>query len=148
MRILAALSILQTLGIGAILLLTLQERSPQSAVTHQPTLAAHRAADKDDHSSARIDARLREIAREEIAAAANRTDTPSPPTERSATTENIVAREQVAEQIELYRSVGAIDDAQMQELQSRIAALPDPDRQRMMSALIRAMNAGEIDGRL
>jgi hypothetical protein len=39
-------------------------------------------------------------------------------------------------------------DAQMQELQTSIAQLDEAGRKQMMSKLMRALNSGEIKGRL
>jgi hypothetical protein len=52
------------------------------------------------------------------------------------------------QQIETYRGVGSISAVQMEELQSAIAQLSEADRRQAMSRLIKAMNSGEIKGRL
>lgn len=57
-------------------------------------------------------------------------------------------REAIAQQIETYRGLGTITDAQMQELQAEIAHLDAASRSQMMSRLIRALNSGDIKGRL
>ncbi len=57
-------------------------------------------------------------------------------------------RDYVAQQIEYYRSVGQISDAEMVSLQSEIAELDSSGRKQMMSSLIKALNAGEIKGKL
>ena len=57
-------------------------------------------------------------------------------------------RDQVVRQIDYYRSIGSISQAQMQSLQSDIAYLDPQDRQRMLNRLVQAMNSGEIDGNL
>lgn len=54
----------------------------------------------------------------------------------------------VEQQIENYRGVGAITESQMQDLQADIAQLDDAPRRQMMSKLIRALNSGDIKGRL
>ena len=57
-------------------------------------------------------------------------------------------RDYVAQQIEYYRSMGAISNEEMDELQFEVARLGSADRKQMMSRLVRAMNAGEIRGKL
>jgi hypothetical protein len=57
-------------------------------------------------------------------------------------------REAIAQQIETYRATGTITDAQMQELQADIAKLDEASRKQMMSRLLRALNSGDIKGRL
>ena len=66
-----------------------------------------------------------------------------PPVHRDTAEENR-RRDQVAQQIENYRSVGQISNQEMQKLQSEVARLAPPDRQQMMSRLARAINAQEI----
>jgi hypothetical protein len=44
--------------------------------------------------------------------------------------------------------VGSITDQQMQELQAGIAELDEASRKQMMSTLIRALNSGELEGRI
>lgn len=53
----------------------------------------------------------------------------------------------VEQQIENYRGT-AISDAQMQDLQADIAQLDDATRKQMMGKLLRALNSGDIKGRL
>jgi len=56
--------------------------------------------------------------------------------------------EYVAQQIEYYKSLGSISIKEMDELQFEVAKLDSEGRKQMMSTLFKAMNAGEIDGRL
>ena len=57
-------------------------------------------------------------------------------------------REQVVQQLDYYSSVGSISDADMQILQVDIAKLDRAGRREMLGKLTRAMNAGELEGRL
>lgn len=57
-------------------------------------------------------------------------------------------RDDVAERINYFSSIGNISDMEMQQLQSEIARLDNAGRKEMLGRLIRAMNAGEIKGNL
>jgi len=54
----------------------------------------------------------------------------------------------VERQIDHYRSVGAISEMQMMDLQGEIARLDPASQREMLSKLARAMNAQEITGRM
>jgi hypothetical protein len=154
MKTLMTLSALQTIGIVVLLIHILgNEREPASARSAKPVAVASSpsgsASSATDAPLANED-RLRMIIREELAAQraaqANITTPPAPAARDEAS--NRLLQERVARQIEAYHAAGAISDAQMQELQAQIAQLDDAGRKRMMSKLIRAMNAGDIKGRL
>lgn len=68
----------------------------------------------------------------------------SPPPVHRDIAEDTRLRDQVAQQIETYRSVGQVSNQEMQRLQSEVARLAPADRQQMMSRLARAINAQEI----
>jgi hypothetical protein len=55
---------------------------------------------------------------------------------------------QVQEEIERHIKVGVISDADMSRLQENIARLDPPARKRALGKLIKAMNAGLLEGRL
>lgn len=55
-------------------------------------------------------------------------------------------REHVNRQLEYYKSLGSVSPRQMSQLQRDIARLDSTGRQQMLSKLVRAMNAREIDG--
>lgn len=57
-------------------------------------------------------------------------------------------KEYIAQQIAYHRSTGKISSRDMQRLQLGIARLSAQDRREMMSRLVQALNAGEIDGQL
>lgn len=54
----------------------------------------------------------------------------------------------VAQKIEYFESAGVISDSEMYQLQSEIARLDKQGRQEMFGRLVRALNTGDIDGRL
>ena len=98
--------------------------------------------------------RLRKIVREELAAQLGALSEVSTQ-EDSATVlepEDEVKyqyqRELVAQQLNYHTSVGRISDMDMQMLQMEIAKLDEAGRREMLGRLTRAMNSGELDGRL
>lgn len=147
MKVLLILSGLQTAGIAAILLLMLHQAEPSRREAAQPEKHGADAA-----ISAEQQLQLRQLIREELAAAGRPVAVPSTSVQAPAPVAEVASdparRAQVAQQIELYRSIGSIDDAQLQELQSQIMALDSASRKQMMSVLARALNAGEIKSRL
>ena len=98
--------------------------------------------------------RLREIIREEFAlaleelgAVASRTDaSPAQPLQSGPAYER--RREAVAQSVDYYVSVGHITEQEMSRLQLDIAQLNPDDRRAMFGAIVRAMNHGQLDGRL
>ena len=158
MRVLVALNILQLALITYLIAAgnsvdSGREREAQTAggpeVGAAPLSAQSRDAD---------DARLRQIIREELrdltAAIREEAQESAQPEETAALAPvedaqaGLYQREFVDQQIEYYRSLGAISDSEMAALENEIAKLNSSDRQRMLSKLIRAMNAGEIHGKL
>lgn len=146
MKTLMTLSVLQTIGIAALVVHAFRE-SPPAAPAPSPAspIAAAPAA-----AAPNLDeARLRAIVREELAQSDARAD-PAPtvaPRPRDVSAD-LHRREVIAQQIEAYRATGTITDAQMQELQADIAKLDEASRKQMMSRLLRALNSGDIKGRL
>ena len=102
------------------------------------------------------DARLRQIIREELrylttaireeAQESAQLDETAALASVEDTQAGLYQRKFVDQQIEYYRSLGAISDSEMAALVVEIAKLNSSDRQPMLSKLIRAMNAGEING--
>lgn len=146
MKLLAALVALQCAGIGFLVYQALgDEPAPLAAAA--PVTADVRPMLVDE-------ARLRQVVREELAAltattaaapgAARLAAAPAP---RDAGKDRL-QRERVEQQIDRYRSAGAISDTQMNELQDDIAQLDPASRREMLSRLARAMNAQEIQGRM
>jgi len=149
MKLLATLLALQCAGIGFLVWQSL------GGAPARPTIAMPAAADVAAAVPA-DDERLRRIVREELAAqlatAAAGAPAPDraaavPPAPRDAEKDRL-QRERVDRVIEHYRSVGAISEAQMAELQNDIAQLDATSRREMLRKLTRAMNAQEITGRM
>jgi hypothetical protein len=143
-KALLVLCTLQTIGIVILLAHVLgDERAPATAApaTNPIAVTASPFADED---------RLRMIIREELAAQRTMQSggTAPPPVAARDEESNRLLQERVSQQIDAYQAAGAISDAQMQELHVQIAQLDAASRKRMMSKLIRAMNAGDIKGRL
>lgn len=98
--------------------------------------------------------RIREIIREELALqlsglSATADDSKAPAVESVYTgAEYEYRRESVAQSIDYYVSAGRITETEMADLQQQIASLGPEDRQVMFRQLVRALNNGELDGRL
>ncbi|HKR34491.1 MAG TPA: hypothetical protein VJT10_06605 [Steroidobacteraceae bacterium] len=146
MKTLITLSVLQTIGIAALVVHAFREQ-PQVATDVRPAGAAANAASPAAPSV--DEERLRAVIREELARLEPRGDAPQgaapPPRSPSADRQR---RESIEQRIETYSAAGSITDAQMQELQAEIAKLDEPSRRQMMSRLVRALSSGDIKGRL
>ena len=145
MKTLITLSLLQTVGIAALVLHALHEPTGPAAVPPANPLASTPSS-----AAASVDEeRLRTVIREELArlqvegagappAVASKPRNPSVDRQR---------RDAIEQRIDAYSSVGSITDAEMTELQAEIAKLDESGRKQMMSKLIRALNSGDIKGR-
>ena len=97
---------------------------------------------------------LRQIIREELGAQLDGRSGPDEETDSfkesntSDHPEYQYQRELVAEQLEFHTSVGSISDTDMQRLQGDIAKLDAAGQKEMLGRLTRALNAGQLDGRL
>lgn len=147
MKALMALSVLQTIAIAALVVHAFREPAhipvdvqPATAITSSTVSPAAPSVDED---------RLRAVIREELAQLHVQRDA-SPPVAPPPRNRPVDPQQRavVEQQIETYRAVGAITESQMQDLQADIAQLDDPTRKQMMSKLIRALNSGDIKGRL
>jgi hypothetical protein len=145
------LSVMQTIGIAALVVHAFREEQPARDAPASPPAAAIApgAAQIVDEE------RLRRIVREELAQQHNRPasghDTSaaqSAPPPRAATAADLQRRDNIAQRIEAYAAMGAISDTQMMELQTDIARLDPASRRQMMSRLVRALNSGDLKGRL
>lgn len=107
--------------------------SPMSALA-SPTLNA------DD---------IRRIIREEMAALppASGAQTASLPAQETKAPDPSL-REEIERDLNVYIASGVIAPHEMTDLQMKIARLPRKDQGEMLSRLVKAMNAGEIDGQL
>ena len=139
------LSVLQTIGIAALVVHAFREEHPVAA----DAPPANAAVSTIGSSTSTNEQQLRAIIREELARLPSQ---PGPLPEAPARPRDPVVDQQrrnaVAQQIETYQAAGAITDTQMQELQADIAQLDDASRKQMLSKLIRALNSGDIKGRL
>jgi hypothetical protein len=151
MKTLITLSVLQTIGIAALVVHVFREEQPaaETLPASPPSAAiAPGAAPIVDEEW------LRRIIREELAQQHNRPATehdtsaaqPAPP--RAATAADLQRRDNIAQRIEAYAAMGAISDTQMMELQTDIARLDPAHRRQMMSKLVRSLNSGDLKGRL
>lgn len=159
MRTLTILSVLQTLGILVLVghsfkgtnevVAESSSRRPVAQVMPS-SVATH----VDDAADAADEQRLLQAIREELARLQNQLQmqgaVASPAVAEISRNDSVSrdARDSVAQQIENYRAMGPISEAQMFELQSAIVKLDPASRKQMMSRLIRALNAGELEGRL
>lgn len=145
MKTLIALSVLQTIGIAALVVHAFREERPVAPDLRPASMAESTIG----LPASTNEQQLRAIIREELSRLQS---APRPLAEASARPRDPAAeqrrRETVAQQIEAYQAAGAISDAQMQELQADIAQLDDASRRQMMSRLMRALNSGDIKGRL
>jgi hypothetical protein len=156
MRTLTILSVLQTVGIAALVVHAFGTKEPAApeerpATSYAPPLSSASSAPSSDAASSVGEERLRAIVREELArlqSSAQGNASSSVEAQPRNPSVDVHQREAVAQQIEAYKGAGTITDAQMQELQTDIAQLDEASRKQMMSKLIRALNSGEIKGRL
>jgi hypothetical protein len=145
MKTLITLSVLQTIGIAALAVHAFREQ-PHVATDVRPTSPA--ANPVSSAAPSFDEERLRAVIREELARLEPRGDAPpavAPPRNPSADRQR---RESIEQRIEAYSAAGSITDSQMQELQAEIAKLDEASRRQMMSKLVRALNSGDIKGRL
>ncbi len=100
------------------------------------------------------DDRIRQIIREELALALQ--DVPAGTGNADTTlaqplqsgTDYGIQRDAVSQSIDYYVSVGRITEQEMSRLQLDIARLNPDDRRAMMGAIVKAMNTGQLNGRL
>ena len=145
MKMLITLSVLQTIGIVTLVVHAFGARRPSTPDILPATTFSSRAAPAAPGLDER---RLRAIVREELAPLKAPIDVPPAAAPPASPPVDLRQREVVAQQIEAYRAMGTITDLQMQELQAEIAQLDDASRKQLMSKLLRALNSGDIKGRL
>ena len=159
MKVLVTLSILQT---ALILFLIVAGNRGESGLDRVAERDGGEAASVESLSGAQSpsqrdadDARLRQIIREELQSSLTADAQEARRQEESAAAiaaedprASEYRRDVVERQIEYYRSLGTISDSEMEALQVEIAKLDSSGRNQMMSKLVRAMNAGEIHGKL
>jgi hypothetical protein len=150
MKTLMTLSVLQTIGIALLVVHAFREEHHSAPAA--PAAQSAASLSSSDGASRVDEERLRAILREELAQEHIRPVQepiqPDPARPRTPSPAELQQRDVVAQQIEAYRGTGTITDAQMLELQADIAQLDAASRRQMLSKLTRALNTGEIKGRL
>ena len=143
MKTLMTLSVLQTIGIAALVVHTFHKGAPDVRAANPPMATVSAVAPGIDEQ------RLRAVIREEFARGQVAIEAlPAAASQPRNASADRQRREVVEQRIEAYSSAGAITEAQMAELQAEIAKLDESSRKEMMSRLVRALNAGDIKGRL
>jgi hypothetical protein len=146
-----ALILLSILQLGLLVVLLLEDTGQPSAAPVEVEDSVLRVVEAREQQPGISEAEFRSIIREELAlltpksAAVASVDVV---TTTEAETSDSGQLEYVAQQIDYYTSVGAISAAEMDALQVEVARLSGADRKRMLSKLVMALNAGEIDGKL
>ena len=164
MKVLIILTVLELLLLGLIVnkLILVEDRLDQFAVqtTAHTDVLASRQQEKSPVSSSDYpqfdEDRLRRIIRSELHNAANlQLDAPNETTPQGLANptevdpiENIVRVELVKQRISDYVNLGAISDSEMFTLQQEISQLDPSSRRAMLRELTRALNSGNLDGRL
>lgn len=161
MRTLKILAFAQT-GLLVLLLsgiVRLDEREIGAVPAKQDTLASGPFAKSVASSNAAIahypdEDRLRKIIREELSAQLDLLQVSNQHIDKNVAPDSINEperdnrREQVFQKLEYYSSVGSISDMEMQQLQTDIAKLDAVSRKEVLSQLSRALNSGQLEGRL
>ena len=158
-RVLIGLLIVQTVLIAAIGLrvMALTAKTEVIAETQLDLLAATaRAANGSSDfapiatTSSTLNADdMRQIIREEMAVTSSTNGAVAANRPAQETTPpNPELREEIERDLNVYIAGGAIAPHEMADLQMKIARLPKKDQGEMLSRLVKAMNAGEIDGEL
>ena len=102
-------------------------------------------------------AQIRSIIREELAAidqnsidANNEISAAQPPSvaDMRSTEEITQLTLEVQQDLDFYSGQGRIDDAQMAQLQMKIAKLPAEERREALTKLTKLLNSGSVDARL
>jgi hypothetical protein len=157
------LSVLQAIGIVVLIVHVYSDddRSVQRGAHELPvaTTAPSPIAARADDVVLVNEQRLRDVIREELAQLQGEVHARVSHTQDSAARPAVTAQprddsarraalDTAAQQFENYRAMGAISDAQMVELQAAIAKVDAAGRRQIMGRLIRALNSGELKGRL
>ena len=155
-KTLTGLSMVQTVLLLVLTVKLVYTGEGQAAATAPQLPAASVTAKSDEVTSIRDrgldEERLRQIVREELAAHSSRSSRQDPATAPDARPSDATGdpsqREHVEQQIDYYVGLGQISDNDMQRLQAGIVKLDIGARRQMMSKLVRALNSGELKGRL
>jgi hypothetical protein len=147
MKIPITLAVLQTIGVVVLIVHAFgNEEQIDAAILRPPPKCdqVERVMLRGDEAS------LRNVIREELARLQGQSLERTRPaaTGRARKQSDDRLSQELAQQVEAYRAMGAITDEQMQELQAGIAQLDEASRKGLMSKLIQALNSGELKGRL
>ncbi len=161
MRTLTILVLVQTgillILLGKIVLFEEESTIPADAQQNTSVSDPFDDASTDSHATAihyLDENQLRQIIREELSAHLDSQPGPGNQEESATalsstdTAEYQRRRELVAEQLVYFSSVGSISDTDMQKLQGEIAKLDEASQKEMLGKLTRALNSGELEGRL
>lgn len=164
MRTLIVLSALQIAAIGflATRIVALERGGPPeparapAAAPVEETAAAEGSARVSAGPPAYPDAgEIRLIVRQELASqlgpllsAPRVAEAAAPPEDPAAEAERAHQFEWVGQEIERYVGLGKISDLEMQLLQGEIAKLDKEGQRKLLGRLVRALNTGELEGRL
>jgi hypothetical protein len=149
-RALAALLIVDTIGIGLIILTLSGTPQPPGAQSFLPQNSICAGAVPPGAPTAALDPeQLRTILRTELAQQLQAVDRagsrkPSEPEVSRDQVADRTRRENVMQEIENYRGVGVITDEQLTRLQMQIAQLDPESRHQAAMRLIQAINRDEI----
>ena len=162
MKTLTILSLVQT-GILLVLLgkivlfeeeTTVARHAEANTLVSDELTSTQSQSNSSDTSNYVNEDRLRQIIREELAAQPDGGIGPAKQvdavfaSDSTDKAENQYQREQVAQQLNYHTSVGSISNAEMQKLQGEITKLDEASRTEMLRELIRALNSGQLEGRL
>jgi len=161
MKTIIILSLVQTgillILLGKIVLFEEESTIPGNARQNTSVSDPVDAAPTDSHAATTNypdEDRLRVIVREELAAQLGALSVAGAQKDSAAVLEPEdeakfqIQRELVAQQLNYHTSVGRISATDMQMLQMEIAKLDEAGRREMLGELTRAMNSGELEGRL
>jgi hypothetical protein len=154
MKFLIGLGIVQTVAILALIVLIVGDREVQMQSQHVDRVPAREVHADTSASSSFDEQRLRSIVREELAAErhsvgpSGNNQNPAKSEPEIQTAEQRIRRDRVVQTLESYKSLGTINDQQMQDLQDEIGQLDEQSRNQTMRSLMRALNTGALKGRL
>lgn len=157
MRLLIALSIVQAvlLGIIGVRVMVIDARTDRTAaadtVAATPPPRADRQPANAFAASTLTADEVRQIIREEIAgigapAVANHAAPVNKSANAYAGTPSVDLRNSVQRDLNLYVGRGRVGEAEMIDLQTKIAALPPAERRDMMIKLTKLLNDGQLKG--
>ena len=161
MKILTALTVIQTIAVIALLVKFVSFETEMSArmLAPAPTRKVVTEAVVDKTPAFGGEEQLRKIIREEVADALQSlpqsrpspesvTATDAPDEKRQNVIDYQYQRELVQGQLDSYASQGSISESDMEDLQMGIARLDESGREMMLRELTRMLNSGVLKGHL